>query len=70
MHKFFKIKNHIINLEVIRGVSYNENCLYIDYCCGDQRTERIILESSDEAMQVFHELYHELTTKMKEVKLS
>lgn len=70
MHKFFKIKNHIINLEAIRGVSYNENCLYIDYCCGDTRTERIVLSSHDEAMQVFHELYYELTTNTTEVKLS
>lgn len=70
MHKFFKIKNHIINLEVIRGVSYNENCLYIDYCCGDTRTERIVLSSSDEAKQIFNNLYDEITTNTTEVKLS
>ena len=70
MRKFFKVNNHIINLEAIRGVSYNENCLYIDYCCGDLRTERIILGSPDEAIQVFYELYYQLTTNTTEVKLS
>lgn len=64
MNKFFKIKNHIIKLEAIRGVSYSENCLYIDYCCGDTRTERIVLDSHDEAKQTFESIYDELTTNI------
>ena len=54
-HKYYKIKNTIINLDSIRTVSLieQENKIYITYKTGDTRTEVIYFSTLEAAQKEF-----------------
>lgn len=65
--KFYKIKaDQIVNLFTIRTAQVFNNEIYLTFTCGDTRSDRIIFQSTQKAVEAFNKLCDALGMEVEE----